>query len=794
MAIYGDVSSLGLEDVFRFLAGNAQEGVLTVRGGNNASFRLYFRDGRIFIPYSDQEGIESLGKVLQPNGVITRAWGGLMHQLRKRSGRLRRIALKKAETVKRQYTEEIHSLFLWDEGHFEFAHGALPSLIDEELEAGRGLLVEPTAIVMEVARRSDERSLVRRMIPSGRVILRVQNEGKVAKALEEFAPEGKPSDFDGRTGLDALLEAWGASHMEALIAIASQIEAGFLAPISPEEAEALIDQALLEDDPRLAGTLLGHLIDVQPSRGSSVRLGPVGAFINSTAFKEGPEVTCAWRLDGQRLFLLAREALDSGAAFTLEFRLKERVLRIATLPGVLSVSSEGPWSTPPLKDYLLRLGMLPESLAERADTLSEETLHARAGSGSLERASLERLIEELADLAFWGSADVVLKNRGSIDGSSSSSLIVALNAKTVKRVRDGLRHWSWIFGSVPGEAAVYLRSKQTRRNDPAAKFFGRFSPARNVGELQRFAEAPRLKFAEFVAKGLKAGYLVRPNADQLERWAREAQQQNNHILAHRLIRAGSAFGYGPQFDELAEAYRGRQLATRPEPVLHGELSGTSLPAILQDLSRSRRSGVLKVTSGTREEKLHFFEGDAFVLRYTDTEGEDFVNFLLGDDKHDLVDPVQSVDESELGAQELRELKDSFLELMFLADATFAFYINDLPEEFFAPRQGVTKVALDTGRFLLEAVGAMDAWDGIRAKIGDGAAVLRFVDPDTKLNAVRERDCAQTLTLVDGRLSFDELVRLSGEDRLQVGRVCADLLAAGELQVVDAEFVSNGGPG
>ena len=37
MAIYGDVSCLGLEDVFRFLAGNAHEGVLAVKGGNNAS-------------------------------------------------------------------------------------------------------------------------------------------------------------------------------------------------------------------------------------------------------------------------------------------------------------------------------------------------------------------------------------------------------------------------------------------------------------------------------------------------------------------------------------------------------------------------------------------------------------------------------------------------------------------------------------------------------------------------------------------------------------------------------------
>lgn len=789
MAIYGDVRCLGLEDVFRFLAANAQEGVLVVQGDNNASFRLYFRDGRVFIPYSDQEGIESLGKVLQPNGLITRAWGGLLQKLRNRSGRWRKIQLKKAETVKRQYTEEIHSLFLWDEGRFEFEAGPLPDRIDEELEAGRGLLVEPKAIVFEVARRADERSLVRRVIPSGRVLLRAVEPAVVEEVLTPHAPDAKASDFDGRTGLDSLLETWGASHLEVLAAVASLVERGQLEPLGTEETERQIQQALLEDDAQLAGTLLGHLIDVQPAREGALQLGPVGALLNSSAFKEGPEVTCAWRLDGHRLFLLAREALDSGAAFTLEFRRKDRVLRIAALPGVLSIDSEGPWSTPPLKDYLIRLGLLPDSAQDKDE--GDESVRARVASSSLERASLERLIEEVADLAFWEASDVILKNRGSVDSSAEQALIVALTPKTVKRVRDGLRHWSWIFGAVPGEAALFLRSMQTRKNDPAAKFFGRFSPARNVGELCRFAQAPRLKFAEFVAKGLKAGYLVRPKREQLEGWVREAQQRGNHILAYRLIRAGLAFGYGSPFGELAEGYRGRQLSTRPEPALHGGLSGTSLPAILQDLAENRRSGALKVTTGSREEQLYFYEGDAFVLRYADSEGEEFVNFLLGDDASDFVDAAQSVDESELGAQELQEIKDRFLDVMFWDDATFAFYINDLPEEFFAPRAGVTKIALHTSSFLLETVRAMNAWDEIRETIGDGAAVLRFVDPEAKLRAVRERPCAQTLTLVDGRLTFDDLVRLSGEDRLQVGGVCAELIQSGELLVSEPRFVSNG---
>ena len=50
MAFRGNVSSMSLDEVFRFLAGNALEGVLTVQSGDDVQARLYFRESLIFYP------------------------------------------------------------------------------------------------------------------------------------------------------------------------------------------------------------------------------------------------------------------------------------------------------------------------------------------------------------------------------------------------------------------------------------------------------------------------------------------------------------------------------------------------------------------------------------------------------------------------------------------------------------------------------------------------------------------------------------------------------------------------
>jgi hypothetical protein len=145
---------------------------------------------------------------------------------------------------------------------------------------------------------------------------------------------------------------------------------------------------------------------------------------------------------------------------------------------------------------------------------------------------------------------------------------------------------------------------------------------------------------------------------------------------------------------------------------------------------------------------------------------------------------RKIDESQLSAEEIRAVKERFLELLFRDGAGFSFFQDRLPPEFERPSEHVTKIALQTDRFLLEAIQRLGEWDGIRQVLGgDGDPVLRFVDFQWKLSAVREHERAELLTLIDGRRSLEDLVRQTGLTHLEVGRVVAPLVAAGALEIV-----------
>ncbi len=225
-------------------------------------------------------------------------------------------------------------------------------------------------------------------------------------------------------------------------------------------------------------------------------------------------------------------------------------------------------------------------------------------------------------------------------------------------------------------------------------------------------------------------------------------------------------------------------------LLAGDLEGIGLAAVLQALRDNRHTGTLEIRAGGRTERVLFSSGEAFLLRARRNDGDEFVAFFLGESGARAVnDLAQSgiwelapqVAEASLSSDEQREMKEAILDLLFFDDAEFAFRLGELPSEFFLTPMDVTKVALHTERFLYEAIGQMTRWDWVRRATGGNAAVLQFASAPRKLQAVR--DVADWLTLVDGRLTLDDLVRASGHSRLVVGETLAQLMEAGALRKV-----------
>lgn len=243
----------------------------------------------------------------------------------------------------------------------------------------------------------------------------------------------------------------------------------------------------------------------------------------------------------------------------------------------------------------------------------------------------------------------------------------------------------------------------------------------------------------------------------------------------------------------AEVERSEQGKARRD--LHGNLAGIGLAAVLQSLNTQRRTGTLTVFTDEREEHLYFRYGEAYVLIHEKGDDE-FAKDFLGESWMDTVQISQdfasahsgSLSESDLTEADLRAVKDKFLDMLFWDEAEFVFVKDALPPEFSEPGEKVSKIALQTGRFLLEAIQRLTEWDGVRKVIGSRAAVLDFMDFERKMDqstAVSGRNL-QIMTLIDGRLTFEQVVRLSGLEHLEVGRVVTELVDAGHLKVVEPD--------
>jgi len=238
---------------------------------------------------------------------------------------------------------------------------------------------------------------------------------------------------------------------------------------------------------------------------------------------------CNLRLDGSRIFTLQRVLIQLGNPFTLVLHHRGWEKRVSFLPGELYLINERRKDapTPPLRDYLVKLGHLKRKQAQElkqaeaaaadpdgrppsgeAEPLPVTPLADLVTPEQLAEAKVARLIDELAEAAFWGRTEVELRNREA-KGSEDEvrSLTVALGPDERRAVRKGLEAWAEVFEVVPGEDCIFLPGDKIQASDPAARFFNKFDLKRNVGELRRKAHATTLEFAQFVHRGLSRGYL-----------------------------------------------------------------------------------------------------------------------------------------------------------------------------------------------------------------------------------------------------------------------------------------------
>ena len=184
MALNGDLATMGLEDIFQWLAVGKKTGVLELRGPLHTK-RVAFHEGRITSIWSSDPR-EYLGQYLLAFNRITeeqlRDALATQEDEQQLLGRIlvNRQLVTEAEIrriVQLKVEESIFDTFLWSMGTFEFHDGAASH------QKSMLLSLDVTRIVLEGARRLDDWRRVRKVIRGGDAVL-----APVSEAIAEHLP------------------------------------------------------------------------------------------------------------------------------------------------------------------------------------------------------------------------------------------------------------------------------------------------------------------------------------------------------------------------------------------------------------------------------------------------------------------------------------------------------------------------------------------------------------------------------------------------------------------------------
>ncbi len=199
MALSGDLATMGLEDIFQWLAVGKKTGVLELKGPLHTK-RVAFHEGRITSIWSSDPR-EYLGQYLLAFNRITeeqlREALATQEDEQQLLGRIliNRQLVTEAEIrriVQLKVEESIFDTFLWSVGSFEFHDGA------GSHQKSMLLSLDVTGIVLEGARRLDDWKRIRKVIKGGDAVLTA-----ISEAIAERLPLA-PEDADILARLDGM--------------------------------------------------------------------------------------------------------------------------------------------------------------------------------------------------------------------------------------------------------------------------------------------------------------------------------------------------------------------------------------------------------------------------------------------------------------------------------------------------------------------------------------------------------------------------------------------------------------
>ncbi len=251
MNLQGDFEGLTLASILQLLCNDQKTGILTVTNGEDTS-RVFFDQGTIVYATSPLKQAR-LGFLLQNAGIISgQQLSKCLAFARENKLHLGKVLVQKGyishDTLKKYYNKQVevilYDLLLWEKGQFEYkdARLNLSNMIVTQLN--------PMKLILEASRRIDELSVLRKVIPSDKLVFKMSGKVHSKEEIKLNANEWRVlSLIDGARSVREVIRESGYDEFAVYKILFSVISSGLI-----EQKDEVI-LASGEDDSSLSGAL-----------------------------------------------------------------------------------------------------------------------------------------------------------------------------------------------------------------------------------------------------------------------------------------------------------------------------------------------------------------------------------------------------------------------------------------------------------------------------------------------------------------------------------------------------------
>jgi outer membrane protein assembly factor BamB/tetratricopeptide (TPR) repeat protein len=256
MSFKGDLSTIGLAEVFQMISMSQKEGTLLVQD-NESRKAIYFGPTGVKLTSTGRRKGLRLGDMLVRTGKLAEATLAealenakiqkrMLGEVLVESGYVSEADIQ--QVVRSQIEEEIYDLFLWKKASFEFIEGPpSDSLTDPDMRA-TSLSFDVNGLLLEAVRRADEWAVINQKIASMDSIYvfsspadRAEEEAAATESLRRAYPL-----LDGRASVTEIVENTGVPKFEVCKGLVELLDRGKIRSLNTQELLEVAQRRMAE--------------------------------------------------------------------------------------------------------------------------------------------------------------------------------------------------------------------------------------------------------------------------------------------------------------------------------------------------------------------------------------------------------------------------------------------------------------------------------------------------------------------------------------------------------------------